>query len=167
MMRRDGSKQLKMTFLTLEELMPESHFLRNLEQCVDFSFIYDIVEPLYAKVGRPSVDPVLLVKMLLLGYLYGIPSERKLEQEVRINIAFRCFWESTLTSLFRIILPFLSFDAENSGRQPCFKIFLTKLSANVWLLTGIRKASADRFYTHSCKCGKGKTGSYRGSRHAF
>ena len=52
MMRRDGSKQLKMTFLTLEELMPESHFLRNLEQCVDFSFIYDIVEPLYAKVGR-------------------------------------------------------------------------------------------------------------------
>lgn len=39
MMRQDGSKQLKMTFLTLEELMPESHFLRNLEQCVDFSFI--------------------------------------------------------------------------------------------------------------------------------
>lgn len=91
MMKRDGSKQLKMTFLTLEELMPESHFLRNLEQCVDFSFIYDIVEPLYAKVGRPSVDPVLLVKVLLLGYLYGIPSERKLEQEVRINIAFRWF----------------------------------------------------------------------------
>ena len=42
MMKRDGSKQLKMTFLTLEELMPESHFLRNLEQCVNFSFIYDI-----------------------------------------------------------------------------------------------------------------------------
>ena len=77
MMKRDGSKQLKMTFLTLEELMPESHFLHNLEQCVDFNFIY--VEPLYAKVGRPSVDPVLLVKMLLLRYLYGIPSERKLE----------------------------------------------------------------------------------------
>ena len=91
MLKRDGGKQLKMTFLTLEELMPEKHFLRDLERCVDFSFIYDIVEPLYAKVGRPSVDPVLLVKMLLLGYLYGIPSERKLEQEVRVNIAFRWF----------------------------------------------------------------------------
>ena len=90
-MKRDGGKQLKMTFLTLEELMPEKHFLRDLERCVDFSFIYDIVEPLYARVGRPSVDPVLLVKMLLLGYLYGIPSERKLEQEVRVNIAFRWF----------------------------------------------------------------------------
>ena len=91
MLTRDGGKQLKMTFLTLEELMPEKHFLRDLERCVDFSFIYDIVEPLYAKVGRPSIDPVLLVKMLLLGYLYGIPSERKLEQEVRVNIAFRWF----------------------------------------------------------------------------
>ena len=91
MLKRDGGKQLKMTFLTLEELMPEKHFLRDLERCVDFSFIYDIVEPLYAKVGRPSIDPVLLVKMLLLGYLYGIPSERKLEQEVRVNIAFRWF----------------------------------------------------------------------------
>ena len=90
-MKRDGGKQLKMTFLTLEELMPEKHFLRDLERCVDFSFIYDIVEPLYARVGRPSIDPVLLVKMLLLGYLYGIPSERKLEQEVWVNIAFRWF----------------------------------------------------------------------------
>ena len=58
---------------------------------MDFSFIYDIVEPLYARVGRPSIDPVLLVKKLLLGYFYGIPSERKLEQEVRVNIAFRWF----------------------------------------------------------------------------
>ena len=91
MLKRDGDKQLKMTFLTLEELMPGKHFLRDLERCVDFSFIYDIVEPLYARVGRPSIDPVLLVKMLLLGYLYGIPSERKLEQEVRVNIAFRWF----------------------------------------------------------------------------
>lgn len=63
---------MKMTFLTLEELMPEKHFLRDLERSVDFSFIYDIVEPLYARVGRPSIDPVLLVKMLLLGYLYDL-----------------------------------------------------------------------------------------------
>ena len=43
MLKRDGDKQLKMTFLTLEELMPEKHFLRDLERCVDFSFIYATV----------------------------------------------------------------------------------------------------------------------------
>lgn len=91
MLKRQESKQMKMTFLTLEELMPEKHFLRDLEKAVDFSFIYEIVEPLYAKAGRPSIDPVLLVKMLLLGYLYGIPSERKLEQEIQVNIAYRWF----------------------------------------------------------------------------
>ena len=52
MLKRDGGKQLKMTFLTLEDLIPEKHFLRDLERCVDFSFIYDIVEPLYARIGR-------------------------------------------------------------------------------------------------------------------
>ena len=47
--------------------------------------------PLYSDRGRPSIDPVLLVKMLLLGYLYGIDSERKLEEEVRYNIAYRWY----------------------------------------------------------------------------
>lgn len=54
---------------------------------VDFNFIYDKVEALYSNTGRPSVDPVMLIKMMLIGYLYGIESERKLEQEVRVNIA--------------------------------------------------------------------------------
>ena len=65
--------------------------IAQLRRAMDDLGIYDIVEPLYARVGRPSIDPVLLVKMLLLGYLYSIPSERKLEQEVRVNIAFRWF----------------------------------------------------------------------------
>lgn len=76
---------------TLEDLMPKEHFLRDLDAAVDFSFIYDKVEDLYASSGRPSVDPVVLVKILLIGYLYGIPSERKLEQEIQVNIAYRWF----------------------------------------------------------------------------
>lgn len=75
MLNRHENRQMKMHFVTLEDLMPQEHFLRNLDRLVDFSFIYDKVVPLYSNTGQPSVDPVLLVKMLLLGYLYGIESE--------------------------------------------------------------------------------------------
>ena len=90
MTRRDGVQQ-KMLCVTLESLMPEKHFLRRLDSLMDFSFIYKRVENLYSHRGRPSIDPVVIVKMLLLGYLYGIDSERCLEQEVHVNIAYRWF----------------------------------------------------------------------------
>ncbi len=91
MLNRNKNRQMKMYFVTMEELMPQEHFLRDLEMAIDFSFIYDKVEHLYSNTGRPSVDPVVLVKMLLIGYLYGIESERKLEQEIQVNIAYRWF----------------------------------------------------------------------------
>lgn len=91
MLNRNENKQMKIFFGTLDELMPKEHFLRDLDNIVDFNFIYDRVESLYSNIGRPSIDPVMLIKMLLLGYLYGIESERKLEQEVRVNIAYRWF----------------------------------------------------------------------------
>ena len=59
--------------------MPKEHFLRDLEKYVDFRFIYDKVKDLYSNKGSPSIDPVMIIKMLLIGYLYGIDSERKLE----------------------------------------------------------------------------------------
>ena len=90
MTRRDGVQQ-KMLCVTLESLMPQEHFLRRLDGLMDFSFIYQRVESLYSHRGRPSIDPVVVVKMLLLGYMYGIDSERRLEQEVRVNIAYRWF----------------------------------------------------------------------------
>ena len=91
MLNRNENRQMKMCFVTLEELMPLEHFLRDLDRCIDFTFVYDKVETLYSNTGRPSVDPVKLIKMLLIGYLYGIESERKLEQEIRMNIAYRWF----------------------------------------------------------------------------
>ncbi len=87
MLNRNENRQMKMHFVTLEELMPQKHFLRDLDKAIDFNFVYDKVEHLYSNTGRPSVDPVVLVKMLLIGYLYGIESERKLEQEIQVNIA--------------------------------------------------------------------------------
>ena len=91
MLNRSNGKQEKLIVTTLEQLMPEEHFLRDLERLVDFSFIYGKVGHMYSAMGRKSVDPVVLIKMLLLGFLYGIDSERRLEKEVQVNIAFRWF----------------------------------------------------------------------------
>lgn len=61
-------------------------FPAEVDAAINFDFVYDIAAPLYSAQGRPSIDPVVLVKMLLLGYLHGIDSERKLAEEVRYNI---------------------------------------------------------------------------------
>ena len=90
MMGRQSS-QISMFVLDMEELIPENHLLRRINQLVSFNFIYDLAAPYYSANGRPSVDPVSMFKMLLVGYLYGIKSERRLVQEVQLNIAYRWF----------------------------------------------------------------------------
>ena len=77
------SGQISMLILDIEEMIPENHLLRKINQLVSFDFIYDIAAPYYPDNGRPSVDPVSMFKMLLVGYLYGIKSERRLVQEVQ------------------------------------------------------------------------------------
>lgn len=91
MLGKDEEKQSQFMFVNLDEFVPEDHLLRVIKRTIDFTFIYDKVKDLYSPVGRRSVDPVLLVKMLLIGYWYGIPSERRLEQEVKLNLAYRWF----------------------------------------------------------------------------
>jgi len=91
MMGKDTVKQNQLLYINLDDFIPKNHLLRAINNKVDFSFIYDKVSHLYSKAGRRSLDPVMLIKMLLLGYLYGIPSERKLEEEVKLNLAYRWF----------------------------------------------------------------------------
>jgi len=92
MMTRERSCQLRLHTVTIEDLVPENHFLRKLDRIIDFSFIYSEVQDLYSRTkGRPSIDPVVLVKYLLLGYLAGIESERRIEREVQVNMAYRWF----------------------------------------------------------------------------
>ena len=85
------SRQMAMIFVDIESLIPETHLLRKIERMVAFDFIYDLLAPYYPATGRPSVDPVSMFKMLLIGYLYGIKSERRLVEEVQLNIAYRWF----------------------------------------------------------------------------
>ena len=92
MMTQRENTQLKLHSITIEDLVPKDHFLRRLTAIVDFSFIYDEVRDLYSQItGRPSIDPVVLIKYLLIGFLYGIESERRIEQEIQVNMAYRWF----------------------------------------------------------------------------
>jgi len=75
-----------------ESLVPREHLLRKIDAAVDFNRIYDMVEPMYcADNGRPSVDPVVLFKMVLIQHLYGLPSLRRTAEEVSLNVAYRWF----------------------------------------------------------------------------
>jgi transposase len=78
-------------YLRFEELIPEDHILRLVDQYVDFSFVRSKVEHLYSDTGRPSVDPELMMRMLLVGYLFGFSSERRLCDEVRMHVGYRWF----------------------------------------------------------------------------
>ena len=89
------SRQIAMIFVDMESLIPENHLLRKIDRIVSFDFIYTLLVPYYPAIGRPSVDPVSMFKMLLIGYLYGIRSERRLVEEVRLNIAYRCTTSQT------------------------------------------------------------------------
>ena len=71
--------------------MPEEHFLRRLEKLVSFDFVRDITRDYYSHTGKPSIDPVVLVKMLIVGYIFDIRSERKLVEEISLNLAYRWY----------------------------------------------------------------------------
>jgi len=75
----------------LEEVVPEDHLLRSIDRFLDFSALREHLGPYYSHTGRPSVDPELMMRMLLIGYCLGIRSERQLCEEVRLNLAYRWF----------------------------------------------------------------------------
>jgi transposase len=92
MFKRKTTQQSELELVSIETLVPRDHLLRKINKVIDFTFIYEKVEHLYcADNGRPPIDPVMLFEMLLIGYLFGIRSERRLEKEIQINTAYRWF----------------------------------------------------------------------------
>ena len=75
----------------LEDHVPSDHLLRSIDRFVDLSGIRQHLAPFYSAIGRPSVDPELMIRMLLIGYIMGIRSERRLCDEVHVNLAYRWF----------------------------------------------------------------------------
>ena len=120
--------QLAMHMVTIEDLMPQGHFLRKLEAALDLSFVYEETAPLYSKkYGRPAIDPVVIVKYLLVGFLYGIPSERQIERRVQTDIALRWYLGLDLFDRGRITAPSRSCAAGNRPSARCFGDYLKKL----------------------------------------
>ncbi|GFR36666.1 hypothetical protein TCEA9_24780 [Thermobrachium celere] len=92
------SKQQKLEMVYIENLVPQDHILRKIDKYIDFSFIRELTKDLYCHDnGRPAVDPVVLFKMLFIGYLFGIRSERQLVKDIEVNVAYRWFLGFSLT----------------------------------------------------------------------
>ncbi|ADC51490.1 transposase (plasmid) [Alkalihalophilus pseudofirmus OF4] len=98
MLRPIREKQIELEMVSIDQLVPEDHLLRKIDATIDFNFIYDRVKSFYSEDnGRPPIDPVMLFKMMLVGYLFGIRSERQLEKEIQTNVAYRWFLGLNLT----------------------------------------------------------------------
>jgi len=75
----------------LEEAVPGDHAVRDIAAVLDLSWVYSELEPFYPKIGRPSIYPVLIIRMLIIGYVFAIRSERALCRDVQVNLAYRWF----------------------------------------------------------------------------
>ena len=80
----------------IESFVPESHLLRKIDRILDFSFVREMTEHLYADNGRPSVDPVLFFRIYLIIFMYGIESDRQACEEINYNLAYRWFCRLSL-----------------------------------------------------------------------
>ena len=77
--------------ISLEDLVPQDNFYRQVERSIDLSFIHDLADEFYSSIGRPSVDPVVFFKLQLIAFFEGIRSERQLMETVNLNLAHRWF----------------------------------------------------------------------------
>ena len=91
-----GGQQRLFYSFNLEDHVPPKHLLRSIDQCFDLSDPRAYLTDFYSPIGRPSIDPELMVRMLVVGYCYGIRSERRLCKEVHLNLAYRWFCQPDL-----------------------------------------------------------------------
>ncbi|MFL8939364.1 transposase, partial [Rossellomorea oryzaecorticis] len=109
---KEGRNQIEM--VALDELVPEDHLVRKVEQAIDFEFIYDLVEDKYClDNGRPGIDPVVLIKMVFTQYLFGIRSMRQTIKEIETNVAYRWF----IGYSFKEKIPHFSTFGKNYARR--------------------------------------------------
>jgi len=162
MLKREQEQREYIEMLSTEMLVPQDHLLRKIDKAVKFERIYDIVEALYCEDnGRPSTDPVVLFKMVLIQHLYGIRSLRQTVKDIDMNLAYRWFLgytvaqplphfatisyafrhrftEDTVEAIFRWILE----EVEKAGYLSPEVVFIdgTHIKANANLKKHIHKA---------------------------
>ena len=89
--RREGGQGQFFYSFDLDKVVPPDHLVRQVEGVLDLSWVHKELAPYYSHTGRPSIDPVLMIRMLIVGYVFAIRSERRLCSEVQVNLAYRWF----------------------------------------------------------------------------
>ena len=119
------------------DFVPADHLVRRINAALDLSWLRAEVKPFYAGEGRPSIDPELMIRMLIVGYCFGIRSERRLCEEVRVNLPINGFvgWRST--ALCRIIRPSRKIDSAAFATAIYFGV-----CSSVWWLPESKRASS-------------------------
>ncbi|QQK07342.1 IS1182 family transposase [Miniphocaeibacter halophilus] len=95
--KKDKISKTQIEILSLDSLVPQDHLVRKLDQVIDLSFIYDLVKDLYSKTGAESIDPVVLIKLNIIQYTFGIRSMRQTIKEIEVNAAYRWYLGYGLT----------------------------------------------------------------------
>jgi len=86
-LREDGQVQFLYAF-NLDKVVPADHLVRQIDAILDLSWVHWELRPYYSHTGRPSIDPVLMIRMLLVGYVFALRSERRQCSEVQVNLAY-------------------------------------------------------------------------------
>jgi len=89
--RREGGQVQFLYAFDLDKVVPPDHLVRQIDGVLDLSWVHKELAPYYSHTGRPSIDPVLMIRMLLVGYVFALRSERRLCSEVQVNLAYRWF----------------------------------------------------------------------------
>ena len=105
----------------LDEAIPEDHLVRTIRAVLDLSWVHGELAPYYSRLGRPSIDPVLMIRMLIVGYVFAIRSERQICREVQVNLAYRWFCDLGLED------PVPDHSAFSRARNERFKTFFHSL----------------------------------------
>lgn len=117
MISKNNNNVDQVQIVSLEQLVPKDHLLRKVDEAVDFNFIYDLVENKYStETGRPSIDPVTLIKIPIIQYMFGIKSMRQTIKDIEVNVAYR--WFLGLGFYDEQLKEEINLDREAHGKKP-------------------------------------------------
>jgi hypothetical protein len=138
MMGRLKSEQGQLFYqFNLEDAVPVDHLVRRIDAALDLSWLRDELAPHYSSMGRPSIDPELMIRMLVVGYVFAIRSERLICREVQVNLAYRWFCRLGIEDAARIIqcsrAPATSASARAMFFAACLSVSSRHVSCQVWL----------------------------------
>ncbi|MDD4183960.1 MAG: transposase, partial [Candidatus Izemoplasmatales bacterium] len=90
MTKKEDTSRDNIQMISVESMVPEKHLVRKIESVIDFEFVRDLVKDLYSESkGRPSIDPVVLIKIVFIQFIFGIRSMRQTIKDIEVNVAYR------------------------------------------------------------------------------